>query len=119
MFRKHGETWEPFLLNLKINLCDFLEHLQKNELFRSVHDVIDILNPQMKEGCPLKGSIEFIEKPGNDLLPQNLPPIFPTGYYHSTSRIWIDPGNITVATIDMFYDLILEIPDKLRAPILK
>lgn len=116
LFRKSGTDWVTFFLNLNFDLCEFVTQLSGNEMLRSTLELFDKIDPTLKEGCPLKGPINVVEKRGNELVPEHLPPIFPSGDYRIMSRFYTQPNNYTYFESDYIFSMVLEVPNLLRKP---
>uniref|UniRef100_T1GLD9 Uncharacterized protein n=1 Tax=Megaselia scalaris TaxID=36166 RepID=T1GLD9_MEGSC len=81
LFKKETQHFRPFLINLKVDACDFLKTKRNNNII--VRTVANYFLPysNMNFTCPYKGIILF---KNFNFDPGFMPSIWPSGYYKAT-----------------------------------
>lgn len=97
LFKKETQHFQPFLINLKVDACDFLKTRRSNRIL--VRIIANYLLPfsNMNFTCPYKGPILF---KNFNFDPGFLPSIWPYGYYKMSFILYLnrDPKAAAIAT---------------------
>ena len=79
-YRGTSGRYQPFLLNVDINVCDLTKFAASNKLFQIVFKIFDKFDPTLKDGCPLKGPLIVsnfdFEAESSWIFPPIIPGIF-------------------------------------------
>lgn len=76
-YRGTSGRYQPFLVDVVMDFCDLLQYQTQNKLLSLTLKVFDDYDPNLHNGCPLVGPLNFSLLDINKLIGPILPPVVP------------------------------------------